>query len=135
MLKKSYHKTILEMLKLCLQHDKYLNSLGNIAKMPMAQQEIMQMKEKKMISKIKRLRNEKIALGSLLRIIRCSKYENLTDDLVEVEQLRKRLPQLKNFSSHLTEKRDESRSKGRDMSPMVDTPAFRLKVQGYRRRI
>ena len=81
--------------------------------MPIAQQEIMQAKEKKMVTKIKKLRDEKLTIGSLMRIVRCNKFENLTDDLIEVEQLKKRLPQLKNYSTVLNEKRDQSRSKGR----------------------
>lgn len=36
-LQKNYFKTIVDTLKLCLTHDKYLNQLGNIAKMPQAQ--------------------------------------------------------------------------------------------------
>ena len=35
-LKKNYYKTIMEILKLCLSHDKYLNQLGHIAKLPQA---------------------------------------------------------------------------------------------------
>ena len=47
---------------------------------------------------------------------------------LEIEQLKKRIPSLKTFAGHLAEKRDESRSKGRKMSPLFETPAFKMKV-------
>jgi len=45
----------------------------------------MQAKEKKMVRKIGKLRDEKLTIGSLLRIVRSKKYENVSDDLVEIE--------------------------------------------------
>jgi hypothetical protein len=51
-----------------------------------------------------------MTLGSLLRIVRGNKYENISDDLIEVEKLKKRIPQLKNYSGHFEHKRDLSRS-------------------------
>jgi len=76
--------------------------------MPIAQQELMQAKEKKMIRKIGKLRDEKLTIGSLIRIVRSNKYENISDDLIEVEQLRKRIPSLKSFSKFFEDRRDES---------------------------
>lgn len=60
----------------------------------------MQAKEQKMVKKIDRLRNDKLSIGSLMRIVRANKYENLTNDLVEVEKLKKRIPKIKNFVGH-----------------------------------
>lgn len=53
--------------------------------MPQAQQELMQAKEKKMVRKIVKLRDEKLTIGSLMRIVRSNKYENLSNDLIEIE--------------------------------------------------
>jgi hypothetical protein len=88
----------------------------------------MQVKEKKIVKKIHKLRSEKMTLGSLLRIVSGNKYENISDDLIEVEKLKKRVPQLKNFSGLLEQKRDLSRSKGRSRSPIYDNPAIGLSV-------
>jgi hypothetical protein len=62
----------------------------------------MQAKEKKMVRKISKLRSEKMSIGSMLRIVRGNKFENLTDDLVEVEKLKHRIPQLKNYAISLS---------------------------------
>ena len=53
-----------------------------------------------MVKKIDRLRNDKLSIGSLMRIVRANKYENLTNGLVEVEKLKKRIPKIKNFVGH-----------------------------------
>ena len=89
---------------------------------------MMQVKEKKMIRKIGKLRDEKLTIGSLIRIVRSNKYENISDDLIEVEQLKKRIPSLKGFSKYFDDKRDESRMKGKQRSPLLETPAFKMKV-------
>jgi hypothetical protein len=35
-----------------------------------------------------------MSIGSLLRIVKGNKYENLSDDLIEIEQLKKRIPKI-----------------------------------------
>lgn len=49
--------------------------------------------------------------------------------------LKKRIPSLKGFAKHFEDKRDESRQKGKKMSKNFETPAFKMKVQGLRRRV
>jgi len=57
------------------------------------------------------VRFEKLGLGSLMRIVRSNRYENLTDDLAEVTLLRKKIPGMKRYVKILEKKRDESRKK------------------------
>jgi hypothetical protein len=54
-----------------------------------------------MIRKIRKLRENKLTIGSLMRIVGGNKYENLSDDLIEIEQLKKRIPSIKNYTSQL----------------------------------
>ena len=60
----------------------------------------MQLKEKKMIKKIYKLRTDKMSIGSLLRIVRGKSYENLSDDLIEIDQIRKRVPSIVKYIEH-----------------------------------
>jgi len=60
---------------------------------------------------ISRLRQEKINIGLLLRIVSGSKYERLSPSLKEVEIAMGKEPKLQRFFNHFEKKRDQSRTK------------------------
>jgi len=78
-LRKNYFKTARELLQICVDHDNYLNHKD-------ADNDNLAVKNvgTKLAKKLSKVRFEKLGLGSLMRIVRSKRYENLTDDLSEV---------------------------------------------------
>jgi hypothetical protein len=74
-----------------------------------------------------------MSIGSLMRTVRSKKYENITDDLSEVEQIKERVPEIEKFISHIKKKRDASRLKHK-RSRNYDTPAQKMYRTPFVRR-
>ena len=74
-------------------------------------------KEDMLARKIISLRRDKISLGSLLRTVSSKKYENLSDDLKEVQKLTNYIPELDEYIDFFKVKRDTSRK--RNGSPRI----------------
>ena len=70
-------------------------------------------KGRRLGKKISQLRNEKMSLGSLMRIVRSQKYEKISENLKEVHYLKSMIPEIKNYITHFKEKRDVSCKKVR----------------------
>ena len=70
-------------------------------------------KGRRLLRKIDQLRNEKMSLGSLMRIVRSQKYEKVTEDLKEVHYFKHIIPEIKQYIGHFKTKRDASCKKRR----------------------
>lgn len=57
---------------------------------------------------IKKLRADKMNVGSLMRIVNKKAFDNLSEELTEVEALRKTVPGIKKFIGHLKKSRSRS---------------------------
>jgi hypothetical protein len=76
LLKISYLKTTRELLKLCIAHDQSQSDgqgLGDLSS-----QTEMQNFHNKVLKKMKKLRTDKMNVGSLMRIVRSQKFEKLS---------------------------------------------------------
>jgi hypothetical protein len=60
-----------------------------------------------------------------MRVVRSQNYQNITDDLSEIDQIKDRVPKISRFIKFMENRRDQSRSK-RDKSNLYDTPAQKL---------
>ena len=119
LLRENYFKMTTKLLKMCLAHDEYQLQrsavTAHLAKQggadPSAGANEQQRIDREYIKKIGKLRKDKMNMGALMRIVRSQNYDKMSNDLSEVDLIRRRVPLIKRYMEHFEKRRDEGRDR------------------------
>ena len=93
LLKENYILTARELMETCQEYDKYQLEQNTMPANMTQDEDVGQ----KLVKLIQQLRFDKLSIGSLMRVVRSQKYENISDNLCELKQIQMRVPKLSKY--------------------------------------